>query len=188
MSRALAVSALLGVALAGALEAGPAMAQPVSAPQLKAALVANLTQFVQWPVEAVPVGAPLFICVVDDAAVVQALEAITRGRAIGGHGVRIKSVAADGGLPACHVLYLTGSSAKRSSELIAVVQDTGVLTIGDIPDFSLVGGIVELVRENDRIGITVNLAALKRAGIRLSSGLLALAKIVDGAPDRAEPK
>ncbi len=188
MSRASWVGACLAAAVAGALAAGPASAQPVAAPQLKAAFVANLAQFVQWPADAVATGVPLFICVVDDWAVAQALEGMTRGKTIGGHGVTVKSVAADAALPTCNVLYLTRSSGKRSSELLATVQSSGVLTIADIPDFALVGGIIELVRENDRIGITVNLTALNRAGIRLSSSLLSLAKIVDDPADRAIPK
>ena len=187
MSRLLGVSVLLAVGLAGGLTIGSAGAQPVAAPQLKAALVANLTQFVQWPADAVAVGAPLVICVVDDPPVAQALEGLTRGRAIGGRSVTVKSVAPEAALPPCNVLYMTRSKGKRPGALLATVQETCVLTISDIPDFARVGGIVELVRENDRIGIIVNVAALSRAGIRLNSRLLALATIVDEPPLQPVP-
>jgi hypothetical protein len=188
VSRIRGACALLAVGLAGALIVGSAAAQPVAAPRLKAAFVANLTQFVQWPADAVAVGAPLVMCVVDDPAVARALEDITRGRAIGGHSVTVKTVAAEAALPSCDVLYLNRSSGRRSGALIATVQGSCVLTISDIPDFARVGGIVELMRENDRIGIIVNVVALSRAGIRLNSGLLALATIVDEPPVQAVPR
>ena len=59
-----------------------------------------------------------------------------------------------------------------------------VFTVSDAPDFAQAGGMVELFREGDRMRIAVNIDAIERARIRLSSRVLALARIVREAPER----
>src|SRR6185436_14685279 len=56
---------------------------------LKAAFLFNFAQFVEWPVNVLPARAPLALCVVDDAAVADALERTIRGRAVEGHDLTV---------------------------------------------------------------------------------------------------
>ena len=53
-----------------------------------------------------------------------------------------------------------------------------VLTVSDGKGFSLAGGIIELYVEGGRMRFAINLDAADRSGLRLSSRLLGLAKIV----------
>jgi YfiR/HmsC-like len=188
MSRAGGLGAFLSAAVAtGLLLTGSSASQTVSAPELKAAVVASLVPFVEWPAHAIAAGAPLVLCVVNDAAVALALQTSTKGRAVNGHGLTVTEVAADTGLPVCHAAYFAGSNGKRVVAQFKTFEGVCVFTVSDAPDFAAAGGMVELFREGDRVRVAVNLDALERAGIRLSSRVLALAKIVRDAPSRVPP-
>ena len=57
-----------------------------------------------------------------------------------------------------------------------------MLTVSDAARFAQTGGMVELFIEDGRMRFAVNVDALQRARVRLSSRVLALAKIVRDDP------
>jgi hypothetical protein len=152
--------------------------QSVSAPGLKAGYLFTFTKFVEWPADVVPAGAPLSLCVVDDSAVVEVLAQTIKGRAVDGHGLTVRHVKSDTPLPTCHVLYLAGSDPKRTLDIVGSLDDVLVLTVSDAAGFAKTGGMVELFIEEGRMRFAVNVDAVERAHLRLSSRVLALAKIV----------
>lgn len=173
------VAAVLAFA---ALNGGSAEAQAVSAPELKAAYLFNFAQFVEWPADVMPAGATLTLCVDNDGNVADALERTINGRTVEGRGLAVRRLRAGAPLPTCHVLYLGGSDLKRSLDVIRTIKDVGVFTVSDAARFAQTGGAVELFFEDGRMRIAVNVDALERARVRLSSRVLALAKIVRDAP------
>jgi len=170
--------------LAAVLAAASVTTQSVSAPALKAAYLLNFARFVEWPADTVPAGAPLALCIVNDDAVASALEQAIDGRVVDGHALSIVRLPAGAALPICHVLYLavSTSNAKQSLDVIAALNDRFVLTVSDSPRFAQTGGMVELFLEQGRLRIVVNVDALQRAKVRLSSRVLTLATIVRDNP------
>jgi hypothetical protein len=181
LSRAGARLVMAGVLTAAVLTSGSAASQSLAAPELKAAYLFNFMQFMEWPEDAVPAGAALTLCIVDDGAVAEALEQTIKGRTIEGHSLTVRVLKAGGPLPACQLLYLAGSDLKRSLEALATVKGAFALTVGDAERFSQTGGMVELFLEGGRMRFAVNTDAMQRARVRLSSRVLGLAKIVKDA-------
>jgi hypothetical protein len=153
-------------------------AQSLAAPALKAAFLFNFAQFMEWPGETVPAGAPVALCIVEDIAVADALEKTVAGRTVEGHSLIVKRLKAGAQLPTCHVLYVAGSDLKRSLDVAETVKGVFALTVSDAARFAETGGMVELFVENDRMRFAVNVDALQRGRVRLSSRVLGLAKVV----------
>ena len=82
------------------------------APGLKAAYLFNFAQFVEWPADVVPAGAPLALCIVNDDAVADALERTIKGRTVDGHDLAVRHLRTGAPLPTCHVLYLAGARSE----------------------------------------------------------------------------
>lgn len=82
----------------------------------------------------------------------------------------------------CDVLFISSSKSKNESTIFNQLRNSGVLTVGDSPDFAARGGIIQFVREGGRIRFLINVDAAERAGIKINASLLALAKIVHDAP------
>ncbi|HEU5335061.1 MAG TPA: YfiR family protein, partial [Terriglobales bacterium] len=54
-----------------------------------------------------------------------------------------------------------------------------VLTVGDSGDFLPLGGVINFVVEQDRVRFEISLAAAQRQRLKISSKLLAVARVVD---------
>ena len=154
------------------------VAQAVPATALRAAFLYNFAVFTEWPADALAPGQKLSLCVVGDDDVAAALVQTIRGRSLDGHVLTVAIVKPDGILPLCHLLYVGGGAAKRTSQLIHVLAGVAVLLVGETDRFAESGGVVQLVLENDKMRFVVNMGAAQRAGLHLS-----LAAIVKGTAD-----
>ena len=165
----------VGLCVAPLLLAAPAAAQSASAPALTAAFLYNFAKFAEWP-EGAPRGA-MTICVLGDMAVADALDATVQGRTIEGREIAVVRVKPDG-LRACHLLYVSGVDQRRSQQIIDELKTAPVMTVSDRDRFAEGGGIAGLFVEAGKMRFAINLDAAQRVGLRLSSRLLNLAKLV----------
>ena len=75
----------------------------------------------------------------------------------------------------CNLLFIGGD--VRSGVVIKNPRRR-VLTVSDSEEFAAGGGMVQLLRRNNRIGLRINAAAVEAADIKLSSQLLGLAEVI----------
>lgn len=154
---------------AGALAGTDALAASV----LKAAFLYNFAKFTEWPSRA----APLVFCVVGDADVATALIGTVRGQKINGRPLSVSQPQGTDSWRSCSMLYLADADAVGPAGLGAI-RMLPVLTVSDDKGFSQGGGIIELYVEGERMRFAVNVDAADRSGLKLSSRLLGLAKVV----------
>jgi len=156
-----------------------AAAQTATAPALKAAFLYNFAKFTEWPDDALTPGVPLLLCVINDRAVSEMLVDLTRGHAINGHALVVSTMKPESAeLPSCHLLFMSGIDAPRSRALVDSIAGKPVLTVSDLDKFAQLGGVADFFVENGTMRFTINLEAAQRAGVRLSSKLLSLARFV----------
>jgi len=172
---------LASVALVLATTAVPA-AQAVTQPALRAAFLYNFAKFTEWPTDA---ASPLTLCVVDDTAVEDALGELVGSSLINGRAVTISRGVSGARLRSCHLLYLGEADTGRAAAILDELQGAPVLTVSSGDAFVRGGGMVGLFVEDGRMRFAINPDAAQRAGVRLSSRLLKLAKILkDDRHDR----
>jgi uncharacterized protein DUF4154 len=153
-----------------------AAAQDVTESALKAAFIFNFAKFTEWPAGVMVTGEPLVLCVLGDAAIGEALERAVKSRTVLGHPMDV-SQAASSGPPreGCHILYVSGVTASQAAKLVAGLRDAPVLTMSDADGFTQVGGIAQFFFVQGQLRFNVHLESAKRARLRISSRLLALA-------------
>jgi hypothetical protein len=135
---------------------------------LKAAYLYQFGHYVAWP--AMPHDQA--ICVLGDAAVVEALEALARDDVQAGR-ISIRRASADeaGG---CDVLFL-GQDEPHAADIIKGLEGRPTLTVGDGAPFLRDGGMIAFIEQGQKIRFSVNLRAAQAAHLRVSSELLKLA-------------
>jgi len=170
---AIRIAGTVAVALAAA-GIGRA-ADGMSPSALKAAFLFNFAKFADW--DTVPPSVTLVLCVANDDQVGAALTDSARGQVINGHAIEVRRVKSDNFGPSCHLLFVPASEAKQVLEKVGKVQDAPI-TVSDAPGFAQAGGVIELFQEGGRMRFAVNVDTTQRLGVRLSSRLLDLAKIV----------
>ena len=171
------------VAILVAVRAGIA-AQAITQPALRAAFLYNFAKFTEWPGDVAATG-PLILCVVEDSAVEGALSELVGSSTINGRTVTISRGANGTRLRTCHLLYVGEINTARAAAILDELQGAPVLTVSTGDEFVRIGGIVGLFVEEGRMRFAINPDAAQRAGVRLSSRLLQLAKILkDDRHDR----
>jgi len=152
----------------------PASAQLQNEYSVRAALVLNLTKYVEWP----QTSNELTIAFIGDGPMGETLKAMLTGRTNGGLSIRVLLSPADEAMERCDIIYIAHSSSKRVHAALGRVGTRNALTIGDTDSFTRDGGMVGLVRVGDQVQIQINLDATQRAGLKISSRLLNLPSVV----------
>jgi hypothetical protein len=184
-TRSLAVCLLaLLLCAGGAAAEDDARKSPLDEYQVKAAFLFRLPSFIEWPEEAWPSDEePFYACVLGRDPFGEYLDHFD-GKQVRGRRFtvrRLESIESLAPRDTCHLIFV---SRNDSDKLRAGNHDTScrfALTVGEGPEFAASGGIISFVVANKRVGLTVNLAASYSAGLRLSSKLLDVASILEGA-------
>ena len=177
-----APAALIAAAALMLLPAG-APAQESFEVDVKATFLYNFTKFVAWPSPVVPTE-PFRLCVVSDDALRRSLEKTIEGESVDGRPLESRVPRTPEEARACHLLFVTQPESERDSRLLAAVRDMPVLTVSDSTDFARRGGGIEFVRENNRLRFDINVPGAERAGIKVSSRLLRVARRVHESPKK----
>ncbi len=155
---------LLPIALGICLAFAGAFARAGPDPdKVRAAMIYNLTKFVDWPHQ----GTVLNICIVGKDALFRHIYQLD-GKRTNGRKIVIRR---DARASVCQVLVYGYRAPQLTSQ-------PGVLTIGRSAGFLDSGGIVALRLDQDRVVFDVNLAAAKAQGLVISSEILELARSV----------
>jgi hypothetical protein len=80
---------------------------------------------------------------------------------------------------ACHAVWIAPAGDAQVRAVLARTSGKPILTLGDTDGFAERGVLINLRRESARIGFEVNLEEAKKSGLKLSSRLLALGKIIE---------
>jgi hypothetical protein len=146
---------------------------------LKLAFLYNFTKFVEWPAGSYSdPGASLAICIVGDDPFSPDLEGELRTRKVEGHPVEVKTLKSTDILGACHMVFVPAAEERQAVRIVSNLKGSNTLTVGESVGFASLGGIINLTVEENKLHFEVNTVAAERAGLKLSSKLLSMAKIV----------
>lgn len=154
--------------------------------QVKAAFIYNFVKFVQWPADAFleKAGASISLCILGRDELGDALEGLN-GKSAQGRIFSVRRIDRPGEADRCQVLYLCRSERERMRAILKGIK-AGVLTIGDMKSFASAGGIINFVLTQKKVSFEINVEAAEKAGLKISSQLLKLAKIVKEGDGREE--
>lgn len=145
--------------------------------EVKVAFVYNFAKFVEWPPAAFPdTKAPMSLCVVGSDSMAEALE-ILNGQKAQGRTIRVRQSTGTEGPGACQLFYVCTSEKGRLQQTLARFPSQ-TLSVGDMDGFAQTGGAINFVKAGNRILFEVNIDAVQRAGLKISSQLLTLARII----------
>jgi hypothetical protein len=151
--------------------------------QVKAAFIFKFATYVRWPALAsADVNTPFVIGVMGKDPFGTALGEVVRGQSIQGRGILVRSVARVEEALRCDLVFVSSSERDNLQQIVTALRGVPVLTVSDIDQFAEQGGMIGLVTtEDNHIRFNINKAAIERPGLRASSQLLHLARIVGDA-------
>jgi hypothetical protein len=181
------VRALSGAALAFVSVPLLAATPPPQEHEVKAAFLYHFAQLVTgWPEPAA--AEPFVIAVAGPDPFGPALEAALADKSVRGQPVRLQRFRTASALEGArvHVLFVAGDDEDFAARALAAVSGQAVLTVGEAEGFAERGGMIGFrVTRDGRVAFDINPRRAEKAGLRMSSQLLKLARIVGEAPSGA---
>ena len=147
--------------------------------QVKATYLYNFGRFVRWP-STVPAGKgdSFSVCVIGQDPFGSILDSTLAGEALDGKPVVLRRISKPQDAGECRILFISSTEEKHLSEILTALDQSGVLTVSDMPGFTRRGGMIQFVLEGDRVRFEINLASAESARLVLSSELLKVAASV----------
>jgi uncharacterized protein DUF4154 len=143
---------------------------------VKAALLYNFAKFAEWP--ALAPDAPIIVCIVGDDNVAAAFTRTVSGKSISGHRLEALALPDLSAWTDCKMLFVADTKLGRATGGLGVIKTLPILTVSDGKGFAQDGGIIELYVQSAQMRFAINVDAAETSGLRLSSRLLGLAKII----------
>lgn len=156
-----------------------AYSAPSDATQIKAVFVLNFAKLAEWPIDVTGGNSTFAIAIlgkVPSSAFVKTLQSQT----VHGVKVSVRHIEEIGEAKGAHLLYISGFERRRLPGIMRELGNQSILTVSDMTGFCEVGGMIELVPVQNRLGFDVNMAPVRKSRITLSSQLLKLARTIIG--------
>lgn len=157
-----------------------ARAQAPSEYEVKAAFLYNFAAFVEWP-EAPTTGAVRIGIVSVDPP--PELARVLRGRSVAGRDIQVLVFAVGEEIVPTDILFITADAATRLDAIAKQLKGHPVLIVGESDSFARSGGMVNFYVENSRVRFEINRNAAESVGLRMSSQLLRVARLVAGGEE-----
>ena len=154
-------------------------AVPRSEDAVKAAFIHNLILLTEWPENVVSDGkSEIVLCVMGNADMPKAFAALD-GKKTGNMVLRVVSADVDTALPRCQIVFFDKDvDTENLVRTLGAVRSQPVLTIGEKPNVTRLGGTVHFYKDQDRLRFAINPQRVSEQGLAMSSRLLQIATLI----------
>ena len=172
---------LVAWTLASGLPAVHTAAAALSEYEAKAGFLYHFGQFVEWPATAVNGhDHPFIIGVLGADPFGSVLDEMIEGKTIHARPVVVKRFWRIEDAASSHILFISASEEYRLPYILAILGRASVLTVSELERFAEQGGMIALRMVGRKVRFDINIDATARVGLKMSSQLLKLARVIRG--------
>ncbi len=147
---------------------------------LKAGFVEKFTQFVQWPGRQQLADTLFRIAVVGENRFGSSLDELFREVKVNRQGVIISYLPRFQESNNLRMLFISGSvSSEEADQIFLFAEGKPILTIAETKGFGKKGAIINLLVVDNFIRYEINLSALEKSGLKMSSLLINSATLIE---------
>ncbi|MES2353515.1 MAG: YfiR family protein [Pseudomonadota bacterium] len=170
------------IALIGVLDMGNGIAKTEAEDSLeyavKGAFLFKFSAYIEWPLSAFANdAAPFVIGILGEDPFGAKLDAIVQDQKVQGRPVVIKRYKQLDQARGAHILYISAAETEYSEQIFASLRGSNILTVSE--ESFETGSIINFVVQENKVRFVIDLKAADIAALKVSSKLLALAKVVD---------
>lgn len=145
--------------------------------RVKAAYLLNFAKFVEWPTNRFETRtSPIKVGVLGKDPFGNDLDRTMAGRVLDGRKFEIIRTDDPEKARDCHIVFVSSSERKRLGEVIEMLHQKHVLTVGENEAFGEAGGIVRFFLYENTVRFKISAPAAEKAGVVISSKLLQVGK------------
>jgi hypothetical protein len=168
--RYLAIAILLALTIRG---------EQVPEYELKAEFLSRFAAFIEWPPGSESraftigvIGRNPFNGYLDKVA----------SRKIKNRPVSLRYITELSQIEGCDIVFICASEKSRLPAILSRAESRPILTVADSNGFAAAGVLINFYTAGDTVRFEINEAAVEKSGLRVSSKLFKLAKVIEARP------
>lgn len=146
------------------------------ADDIKAVFVYKFTGYITWPEDD---DKPFTIAILGKTSLLEPLKTIAEKKTVDTRPLLIRECSNVDDVSGANILLIAETMEKHLEAILKKAEEENILTVGSSPGLAKKGVAINFCPMEDRIGFEMNLNALKRSGLGVSSQLVKLAKLVE---------
>ena len=159
--------------------------------KIKAAFLFNFIKFVDWPKEKANIDKATIIGIIGKNNFGDAFDPVKDKKVKGQESEiiyfksydelvknKIKLEQASEEMKKCHLLFICSSEKDNIVDILNIVKNNNVLTVGETKDFLESNGIINFILEDNKVRFEINLISARESKLIIRSQLLRLAQRV----------
>jgi hypothetical protein len=164
-------------AFAWAVRAGAELSESA----IKAEYIVRFARFVDWPSDAGPAGdQPFVVCQMGDSPLGGQLQSIIPSRRIKDRTAILRYPKHVDELEPCHIVIIARTEQAELPQILDRTAARPILTVGDGEGLAERGVLIDFYVEPPFVRFEINVKAAKASGLKFSSQLLRLGRLVGG--------
>jgi len=171
-----------------ALALGGCVIRPSAEYRDKATYLFRFGQFTEWPAYLFPSpNAPIVIGFLGGNPFGDVLVKMAENETINGHPVVVRRMTPLSDLRQCHILFVAHSQKFHLPLIFNALGNSRVLTVSDADGFLEAGGMIHFFMEKGKVRFEINRPAADKAGLKMESQLLIMARHPIGGSNTNKP-
>jgi hypothetical protein len=162
----------------------PAAAAIATEQEVKVAFLYQFTRFVTWPSEASTGQTQFEVAVFASDDFWLLAERTLAGKSASDLPLSLRRISEPVEASKARILFVGATEARRLPEILKSLGGSSVLTVGDAEEFAERGGMIGFRTVDNRVRFDINVEQANRSGLRISSEVLKLARVVRTRGDR----
>jgi hypothetical protein len=155
--------------------------------RVKAEFLERFCRFVDWPAAAFAApDDPFELTVLGQGSVFPFLEQVARSQTVKNRRLQVHRVDRPEQVALAHVVWISADAMASLDAVLDRTRGRPILTVSDTPGAAERGVLINLRRDGPYVRFDINLAEVQASGLRFSSKLLRLGRIV--GPDVEAPR
>lgn len=147
--------------------------------QIKSVFVYNFVNFVTWPETSFSSNDSNFnICILGEDPFGMLLDVTTEGQNAHNRPIAVQRIKKISDIRPCQILFVSESEEYRLADIFAFTERYTILTVSDIEDFILRGGMVEFFNSNNKVRLGINPDLARNANLHIDANLIQLSTII----------
>ncbi|MBL4656202.1 MAG: YfiR family protein [Bacteroidia bacterium] len=153
--------------------------QVVDEYDLKAAYLYNFTNYITW--NDMDTSKKFIIGVIGDSPIIEPLLDIVNERSYYNKEIVIKKYNKYNEIGYCHILFIPESEKEKQEYILQGIQNKNMLTIAETRGAATNGVCINFFLKDNKLRFEINLEAVYKSKLKISSQLLKLGVLVDNS-------
>jgi hypothetical protein len=146
--------------------------------EVKVAFLYHFARFVEWPAHGASSGTEFEVAVLASDEYWAVAKRTLAGKTAGALPLALRRISEPSAASKARILFVGAADANNLPEILRAIDGNSVLTIGDSEGFAERGGMIGFRIVDNRVRFDINLEQATRSGLKISSEVLKLARLV----------